>query len=241
MNVSRALTAIIFIALLAGCGGAQDALSVAQISHSTSWMLPEAKSQDLLYVTGTAAGEVYVYTYPQRQSVGTLSGLERPGGECVDSAGDVFIAARNSKTGVIYEYAHGAPTPMATLTDRGRPSGCAVDPVTGDLAVANYGKGPGLGGGHRDQCKDTTKWRHGFRRAVSLAPSITRNDSAAAASRFTPMLGDPRRYMTAARTLMTSILAATMLNPDSTSRPPISTHMSSFASTSTAGRFTLSR
>lgn len=145
---------LLVVGLLAGCGGTTAAApygmtpSVAyHAPHTGSWMLPAAKSDDLLYVTAAATGVVYVYTYPQRQSVGMLSGLQRPGGECVDPAGDVFITTRNSTTGTIYEYAHGASTPMATLSDPDPPSGCAIDPATGNLAVANYGAGTGKGGG----------------------------------------------------------------------------------------------
>jgi hypothetical protein len=37
----------------------------------------------------------------------------------------------------ILEYAHGGTEPIATLDDPGLPSGCAVDPTTGNVAVAN--------------------------------------------------------------------------------------------------------
>ena len=39
----------------------------------------------------------------------------------------------------IVEYAHGGTAPIATLSDPGeKPSGCAVNSETGDLAVANF-------------------------------------------------------------------------------------------------------
>lgn len=99
-----------------------------------------SSSQALFYVTGYADGNVYEYTYPQDQLVGTLTGFIYPEGECVDSAGDVFIVARADttpySTSVIYEYAHGGTTPIATLSDPSRGVGCAIDPSSGDLAVS---------------------------------------------------------------------------------------------------------
>jgi hypothetical protein len=37
----------------------------------------------------------------------------------------------------VYEYAHGGTAPIATLSDPGLAKGCAIDPVTGNLAVSN--------------------------------------------------------------------------------------------------------
>ncbi len=44
-------------------------------NNSRSWMDPDAKSKDLLYVTNPGANEVLVYSYPQDKLVGTLGGL----------------------------------------------------------------------------------------------------------------------------------------------------------------------
>ena len=101
--------------------------------------MPSESGQDLLYVS-SANGNVYVYTYPQRRAVGTLTGFIQPVGECVDPAGDVFITAYSNysfNASTIYEYAHGGTSPIATLNDPGVAFGCAVDPKTGNLAVAN--------------------------------------------------------------------------------------------------------
>lgn len=140
-------------ALLVGCGGSQPPIgapgamtqSPALQSQSTqrddrggSWMLKEAQSEDLLYLSSEDRGVAYVYSYPQGQLVGTLTNLEGAAGECSDSNGNVFIATvSQSGTGTIYEYAHGGTTPIQTLTDPGSPNGCSVDPKTGDLAVSN--------------------------------------------------------------------------------------------------------
>lgn len=96
-----------------------------------SWMAPEAKTDDLLYVTN--AYTVTVYSYPKGKLVGTLRHFLRPLGECSDQAGDVFIA---NGEGQVFEYAHGGKEPIATLTLSGyAPGSCAVDPTTGNLAV----------------------------------------------------------------------------------------------------------
>ncbi len=107
-----------------------------------SQIAARTSSQDLLYVSGHEGntGEVYVYSYPGGQLLQTLSGLIAPGGECIDASGDVFITdyADLSFTSVkIYEYAHGGTTPLETLDDPGIAQGCAIDPIGGNLAVAN--------------------------------------------------------------------------------------------------------
>jgi hypothetical protein len=108
-------------------------------SHERSWMKPGTSGQDLLYVTGYSdGGFVDVYAYPQGEKVGSITGLIAPPGACVDAAGDVFVTdlAPGSKSGVVYEYAHGGTTPIATLSDPAVARGCAVDPRTGNLAVS---------------------------------------------------------------------------------------------------------
>jgi hypothetical protein len=142
----RGLTGACLVAMLAGCGVSSlsapppstGAVSQARLHQPTrrSWMDTMASSQALLYV---ADGEdVHVYTYPQGRLVGTLTGFIGLG-ECVDPTGDVFIVSATSDsggTGIIYEYAHGGVQPIATLDDPTPAFGCAVDPSSGDLAVA---------------------------------------------------------------------------------------------------------
>ena len=101
----------------------------------SSWMLPEAKSEDLLYISNVYT--VTVYSYPQGKLVGTLKHFYLPGGECSDRSGHIFIV----DGGLIYEYAHGGKKPIDTLsTSPLGGQGCASDPTTGNLAVAlDYG------------------------------------------------------------------------------------------------------
>jgi hypothetical protein len=141
------LSACVAAAMLAGCGGSQPPIGApgampqasAIATHADrgkSWMLPEAKSDDLLYVSSFTSGrsQVSVYTYPGGRHVGYL-GAQDAGGLCSDAAGDVFVVQLDRED--IAEYAHGGTVPIATLDDSyNNPNGCAVDPTTGNLAVA---------------------------------------------------------------------------------------------------------
>jgi hypothetical protein len=90
----------------------------------------------LLYVSDAGTDDVQIYTYPNGAPAGTLTGFNEPQGECVDSAGDVFVT--NTRASTIVEYAHGGTTPVATLADPGQfPVACAINSRTGDLAVSN--------------------------------------------------------------------------------------------------------
>lgn len=88
----------------------------------------------LLYVSIPDAGAVYVYTYPKNRLVGTLYGNTTPIGLCSDGQGNVWVTNYNGAR--ITEYAQGGTKPVAVLNDPGtNPSGCSVDPTTGNLAV----------------------------------------------------------------------------------------------------------
>lgn len=153
LNFCRSRSAIVlFLAIaLSSCGSPAasplvtslaGAGRVAPYQHSgRSWMATTSSGQALLYVTD-GVQNVFVYTYPEGQLVGTLTGFISPLGECVDAAGDVFIVTYTDKSGsssMIYEYAHGGTQPIATLNDPNPGRGCAVDPRTGDLAVSGDG------------------------------------------------------------------------------------------------------
>jgi hypothetical protein len=104
--------------------------------HTQSWMAPDAKKDNLLYLSDEGADDVYVYSWPRGALKGTLTGFDAPNGECVDNAGDVFVA--NEDASQILEYAHGGTSKIETLSDPGQyPVGCSVDPTTGNLAVTN--------------------------------------------------------------------------------------------------------
>ena len=146
--------------LVAGCSGGtaadpsqslpQSATAVSsreggqgtQPRFHKSWMAPDAKKDDLLYVSDPGDAEsVFVYSWPQGQAKGTLTGFDRPSGLCVDGKGNVFVT--NLDSGTISEFAHGGTSPIATLSDPdGYPNGCSYDKKTGNLAVTNLGSPP---------------------------------------------------------------------------------------------------
>jgi|HubBroStandDraft_2_1064218.scaffolds.fasta_scaffold11398_2 hypothetical protein len=136
------LTSCVAVAMLAGCGGSQPPIGATaaapqrsaiatRADRGRSWMLPEATSEDLLYVT-TLAG-VKIYSYPGGKHVGTLGAFAYDnGGICADKTGDVFIPDGKA----LFEYKHGGKKPMATLTQSGYYAfDCASDPTSGNLAV----------------------------------------------------------------------------------------------------------
>lgn len=140
-------------ALLAGCGGAPSPIGTTgaapqysavamRAAHGKSWMAPDAKKHDLLYVADGRDKGVYVLTYPQGKVVGMLTtGLANPVGVCTDKLGNVWIA--NYDTGTMVEYAHGGSEPISSVQDPGTsPLDCSVDPTTGNLAVV---AGPSMG------------------------------------------------------------------------------------------------
>ena len=146
-DLSRyALSTCVAAAMLAGCGGSQPPIGApgAMPPSSTiathaerggSWMRPEAKSSDLLYVSDQKANKVYMYAYPPGPLIGTLTGFSQPGSPCVDAKSDVFVP--DGLNARIVEFAHGGSKPISVLSDSGEvPAGCSVDLTTGDLAVA---------------------------------------------------------------------------------------------------------
>ncbi len=96
-------------------------------------MARDARAQDLLYVSNRQDGSVYAYSYPQGKLNGRLFNL-RASGLCADRDGNVFIPQGNE----ILEYAHGGTEPVGTLRNAlgGSVQFCAIDPVTGNLAVS---------------------------------------------------------------------------------------------------------
>jgi len=97
-------------------------------------MLPEAKQHTLLYISTVLSG-VYVFEYPSRRVVGILTDFFTPEGLCSDASGNVFVTDSYGRD--VVEYAHGGSSPIRTLKGAATPIDCAVDPKTGNLAVAS--------------------------------------------------------------------------------------------------------
>jgi hypothetical protein len=128
---------VALIALLTNCGGTTPAFGApAATTQSRTWMLPEAKGENLLYAATGA--DVYVLSYPGGKLVGELGVAGN--NICADKHGDVFVPEGGYQ---VAEYAHGGNSPIQVLYDGDIPLGCAVDPKSGNLAVTNEGSGAG--------------------------------------------------------------------------------------------------
>lgn len=144
----------VFTALaLAGCGAistsmpfasgppADRSTSVARLAITAhpdqrrSWISPDAKAKQLLFVSDAGTDDVYMYLLPQLKLVGTITGFVQPQGECADSKGDVWITDTNAQT--IYELSHQGRLVTSLPDPNGYPVGCAWNPKNGDLAVMN--------------------------------------------------------------------------------------------------------
>jgi hypothetical protein len=131
-------------AMLAGCGGSQPSVGAPGAMPQTSaiaiqptlgksWILPEAKSEDLIYAVGGCGGTC-ILSYPRGKLVGEIPGYFSNYFEalCSDGNGNVYLTDDTQ----VVEFAHGGTTPIATFSLPGTQAlGCSVDPMTGDLAV----------------------------------------------------------------------------------------------------------
>jgi hypothetical protein len=99
---------------------------------------------DLLY--GGHADVISVFSYPRGRFVADLVLPNQANvlALCSDRHGNVFVAGVDVTEGYIFEYAHGRTIPKATIGGSFLPLSCAVDPTSGNLAVANY-YAPGAG------------------------------------------------------------------------------------------------
>jgi hypothetical protein len=128
---------------LAGCAG---------LSPSTSPVAPPDKAvlarragsqTDLIYAG--IKHRAIVFTYPGGAFEGTFKTPFLIQAMCSDVQGDIFVTAvvqskSGAATGYVYEYAHGAKSPVSTLDVPAHeiPVNCSSDPTTGNLAVTSY-------------------------------------------------------------------------------------------------------
>ena len=141
-TLTRYALSCVAAAMLAGCGGSQPPIGAPGATPQTSsfathadrgksWMLPEAKSEDLLYVSTLVGAKVY--SYPRGKRIGRPLKAAANAPECVDKAGDLFVGNRDRG---LTEYKHGGDKPMKTFSQSGYGSGgCGSDTTTGNLAV----------------------------------------------------------------------------------------------------------
>ncbi len=124
------------IVFLSGCGGGSlSPVGSSAFHEAVHGASPELHAkQDLLYVTDDSS--IDVYTYPRGEPVRSFygAGSGYANGACVDSTGNVYV---NFSYGATVEYPHGSAKPIKSWNVYSSPVGCAVDPTTGNLAVAN--------------------------------------------------------------------------------------------------------
>lgn len=113
--------------------------------HAPSRIVADG-GQSLLYVSDTGPSDVYVYTWPGGKQTGELTELASPTGVCDDSSGNIWVV--ESRAAQVVKFAHGGTKKLAKVSApyAQRLTGCAVDPTTGNLAVADIGGAAGAGG-----------------------------------------------------------------------------------------------
>lgn len=134
------LASALSVSVITGCTGtgiqppAVTQNAEIRPDRAGSWMAPEAKGEDLLYAS--SSNIVTIYAYPTDKVVGKLTGFGSAQGLCSDKNGNVWVT--DSRSSQISEYPHAGTKPIAILSDQNEPVGCAVDPNSGNLAIANY-------------------------------------------------------------------------------------------------------
>jgi hypothetical protein len=156
----RPYAILLTLALVGGCSnspapgniipGVSDTSAggaVVGMGMQGSWMDPRANHSALLYVSDVYMNAVSVFSYPNLEPMGMLTGVSSPQGLCTDpKTGHVWVTEVFKAQ--IVEFAHGEATPIRTLNDVNEAyvNACAVNPTSGDLAVANstiQGEDPG--------------------------------------------------------------------------------------------------
>ncbi len=119
-------------------GCALNGAPVTQQNESVgpSRAFPKSKTEGAVLFVATGS-DVYILTYPAGQLVGHLTLTAHA--LCSDRRGNVFIPTVGYQ---IKEYSHDGVL-LQTLQAGDVAVACAVDPVTGNLAVANEGSGAG--------------------------------------------------------------------------------------------------
>lgn len=152
MTIARTafcMTALFGAVVTSACGSAALQQAAPQPAvPATSWVSPEAKGADLLYLSDVKTNAIDIFTYPQGKPMGTLTKFGAPRGECVDRKGNVWIVDVQGYD--VVEYAHGGMKPLVALSTLFAPRGCSADPRSETVAVAGGDHGTILTIFHRD-------------------------------------------------------------------------------------------
>jgi hypothetical protein len=141
-SISHLLGATAAVVFIAGCGSAfdtsQQATSPVQTSELKTRISPDAKDLPVLFFQGDVdLGNIYIFSLPEMTLKGTITGLSEPLGMCSDLAGNIYVAEAGKRR---VDEVNRTGTQIATYTDTyGYPTGCAVNPQNGDLAVTDDG------------------------------------------------------------------------------------------------------
>jgi hypothetical protein len=133
------------VAFLAGCGGSQSPIGTVPQSSALGGHRAHERSSsgDALIYVATHNG-IEMVSYPQGKVIGLLSANAGDVFPCSDpNTGNVFVPEADARGVLIYEYAHGGTSPVATLKGPANSTlgACSVDPTTGNLAVTSYNYG----------------------------------------------------------------------------------------------------
>lgn len=145
MHSSRHALSITAVALLAACNGSQIPIgapgvkpqthAIATHADRTVSRMLDTSRKNLIYAVGGCDG-VCVVAYPKGAFVGSLA--NDGAAICSDERGNVFITSDSTVT----EYKHGGTHPIETFNLPGtQAAGCAVDPLTNNLAVVYSASG----------------------------------------------------------------------------------------------------
>ncbi len=102
-----------------------------------SWISPDVqKAPRLLFVSDDGSDDVDIFTMPDMTLKGTITDFNQPQGECSDKHGNIYVA--DTQATQVEEYSRSGTLLNAYADSYGYPVGCAVNPVNGNLAIANF-------------------------------------------------------------------------------------------------------
>ena len=147
MTVTWPARMLIACAILAACGQAMPSRTTAlntnaalrlprtfSPDHAKSWVSRDAaRTTKLLFISDLGTSDVDIFALPDMTLKGKLTGFREPLGECSDNHGNVWIA--NYLAHELVEYSHSGSRIGKIKASYLNPSGCAVSPANGDIAI----------------------------------------------------------------------------------------------------------
>jgi|HubBroStandDraft_4_1064222.scaffolds.fasta_scaffold00003_275 hypothetical protein len=118
---------------------------IVKPDHHKSWVSPDVKrAPRLLFISDDYSADVFIFTMPAMQLKGTLTGFNGPQGMCSDKQGNIWVV--NSGTSQGLKYSRSGQMLGSVNDPSGIPTGCAVNPTNGDLALSETLGTSGAGG-----------------------------------------------------------------------------------------------